>query len=62
MNLRNWRRKKDEKSNLKEHEKHIYVSDVSSVSISFRDAHKHTIEDIFNTIKAADRIDKLAEK
>ncbi|MBU7026217.1 MAG: hypothetical protein HXS48_04685 [Theionarchaea archaeon] len=47
---------------LKEHEKHIYVSDISSVSISFRDAHKHTIEEIFNTIEAADRIDKLMDK
>ena len=47
---------------LKEHEKNIYVSDISSVSISFRDAPKHTMEEIIRTFKAADRINKLAKK
>lgn len=61
-NLKNLILRKDNKSNLKEHEKHIYVSDVSSVSISFRDAHKHTMDEIIKSIEAADRINKLAEK
>ena len=47
---------------LKEHEKNIYVSDISSVSISFRDAPKHTMEEIIKTFKAADKIHKLAKR
>lgn len=43
------------------YEKNIYVFDVSNVGISFRDAHKHSIEDIIEAINAADRIDRLMD-
>lgn len=47
---------------MKRHEENIYVSDISSVGISFRDAGNHTVEEIIQAIKAADRIDKLMDK
>ena len=63
--------KKEEKSDIEsqgrirnkaKHEKHIYISGISSVSISFRDADKYSLEQIINSTKAADRINKLVEK
>jgi len=38
---------------LKEHEKHLYITDISSISIQFKDASKHSIEEIINTVEAA---------
>lgn len=43
------------------YEKSIYVFDVSSVSISFRDAPNHSIEDIIAAVDGAARIDKLMD-
>lgn len=45
--------------NLREHERNIYVSCIASVSMSFRDAPKYSIEEIINTFKGAERIQNL---
>ena len=51
--------KKVEGRKLKEHEKHIYVSDISSISIQFKDASKHSIEEIIKTAEAAKKANEL---
>ncbi len=57
----------DESPRAKRHEpkrpkKHIYVSDISSISIQFKDASKHSIEEIIKTVEAAERADRLMDK
>ncbi len=43
-------------------DKYIIGSDMSSVSISFRDAPNHTVEEIIEDSRAAYRLDKRMEK
>lgn len=43
-------------------EKYIYVSDISSISIQFKDASKHSIEEIIRTVEAAEKADSLMDK
>jgi hypothetical protein len=54
--------KKDEEKHYKKYKSNIYTPDVSSISIAFKDAKQHTPEEIINTMKAAERIDKLMKK
>ena len=56
-----------ESSEVKRHKpkrpkKHIYVSDISSISIQFKDASKHSIEEIIKTVEAAEEADRLMDK
>ncbi len=43
-------------------EKYIYVSDISSISIQFKDASKHSTEEIIRTVEAAEKASKLMGK
>lgn len=54
--------KKDEKKYFKKYKGNIYTPDVSSISIAFKDAKNYTPGEIINTMKAAERIDKLMKK
>ncbi|MBU7044936.1 MAG: hypothetical protein HXS54_00750 [Theionarchaea archaeon] len=47
---------------LKEHEREIYVSDISSVGISFSAAKNHSLEKILNAFEQAERINKLMDE
>ncbi|MGD2250205.1 MAG: hypothetical protein PVF58_17525 [Candidatus Methanofastidiosia archaeon] len=54
--------KKDEEKHFKKYKGNIYTPDISSISIAFKDAKHYTPEEIINTMKAAERIDKLMKK
>ena len=47
---------------LKKHEKNIYVSDLSSVGISFSAAKNYSLKKILNAFEQAERIDNLMEE
>ncbi|KYK37928.1 MAG: hypothetical protein HXS46_10665 [Theionarchaea archaeon] len=60
--LRNDESSKVEGHRPKRPEKHIYVSDISSISIQFKDASKYSMEQIIKTVEAAEEADRLMDK
>ena len=47
---------------LKKHERNIYVSDISSVGISFSAAKNYSLEKILNAFEQAESINKLMDE
>lgn len=47
---------------LKKHERNIYVSDISSVGISFSAAKNYPLKKILNAFEQAERINKLMDE
>lgn len=60
--LENSKSSKVEGHKPKRPEKHLYVTDISSISIQFKDASKHSKEQIINTVEAAEEADRLIDK
>ncbi len=50
------------RTKLKEHERNIYVSDISGVGIPFSAAKNYSLEKILKAFEQAERIDRLMDE